>query len=79
MQTSAKAHNNKYMGKSRLFFVYLEGEPDQSQNLIGSQLDHEPSSEFFHEVLTSSRVRNPKFATYLKFATCENTKIYELW
>ena len=27
-----------------------------------------------------SRVRNLKFATYLKFATCENTnKINELW
>ena len=26
------------------------------------------------------RVRNLKFATYLKFTTCENTnKIYELW
>ena len=28
----------------------------------------------------TNRVRNLKFATYLKFATCENTnKIYELW
>ena len=28
----------------------------------------------------SYRVRNLKFATYLKFATCENTnKINELW
>ena len=28
----------------------------------------------------SSRVRNLKFTTYLKFATCENTnKINELW
>ena len=27
-----------------------------------------------------SRVRNLKFATYLKFATCDNTnKINELW
>ena len=30
--------------------------------------------------LSSGRVRNLKFATYLKFATCENTnKINELW
>ena len=30
--------------------------------------------------LIISRVRNLKFATYLKFATCENTnKINELW
>ena len=29
---------------------------------------------------SESRVRNLKFATYLKFATCENTnKINELW
>ena len=28
----------------------------------------------------TNRVRNLKFATYLKFATCKNTnKIYELW
>ena len=30
--------------------------------------------------LTEYRVRNLKFATYLKFATCENTnKINEFW
>ena len=30
--------------------------------------------------LLTCRVRNLKFATYLKFATCENTnKINELW
>ena len=32
------------------------------------------------EKKTPVRVRNLKFATYLKFATCENTnKINELW
>ena len=32
------------------------------------------------EIGTTIRVRNLKFATYLKFATCENTnKINELW
>ena len=32
------------------------------------------------KVLPIYRVRNLKFATYLKFATCENTnKINELW
>ena len=31
-------------------------------------------------ILLCCRVRNLKFATYLKFATCENTyKINELW
>ena len=38
---------------------------------------------FIKYMLKSSfthRVRNVKFATYLKFATCENTnKINELW
>ena len=30
--------------------------------------------------VNTTRVRNLKFATYLKFATCENTnKINELW
>ena len=32
------------------------------------------------EAVVKYRVRNLKFATYLKFATCENTnKINELW
>ena len=35
--------------------------------------------EHFYKVC-GYRVRNLKFATYLKFATCENTnKINELW
>ena len=33
-----------------------------------------------HSTNEKYRVRNLKFATYLKFATCENTnKINELW
>ena len=33
-----------------------------------------------HIISPRDRVRNLKFATYLKFATCENTnKINELW
>ena len=34
----------------------------------------------FYRIVREDRVRNLKFATYLKFATCENTnKINELW
>ena len=48
---------------------------------------HSESLGLFHfprfiisDHFTLNRVRNVKFATYLKFATCENTnKINELW
>ena len=37
-------------------------------------------SDAYPNFLEAVRVRNLKFATYLKFATCENTnKINELW
>ena len=46
LHTSAKACNNK---------LCPEGDPDQSQNLMGSKLNQDPSSHFFcHGVPSSS-------------------------
>ena len=36
------------------FFLYPYGDPDQPQNLIGSKLEQDTSSDFFHEVPSSS-------------------------
>ena len=46
---------------------------DHSQSLMGAKLNQDPSSDIFIKDLTRGRVRNLKFATYLKFATCGNT------
>ena len=45
-QTSAEAFNNQLMRKYEWFF-YSVVDPDQSQNLMGSKLDQDPSSDFF--------------------------------
>ena len=42
--TSAKACINKWMGKSRLYILYRDGDPNHSKNLTGSELD--TSSDF---------------------------------
>ena len=34
--------------------LYLDDDPDHTQNLIGSKLDQDQSSDFFHDVKTSS-------------------------
>ena len=49
MQTSAKGCNNKQMGKSRslIYILCPNGDPDQSQNLMGSKLQPDPFSLFF--------------------------------
>ena len=45
--TSAKAHNNKEMGKSGLYILYPDGDPDDFQNLMGSNLDQDPCFHFY--------------------------------
>ena len=50
--------------------------------LVASQNNHQSmqTSMLLQLNVKTIRVRNLKFATYLKFATCENTnKINELW
>ena len=43
------------MGKAGFFiFCYPDGDPGHPQNLMGSKLDQEPSSDFFHKVPISS-------------------------
>ena len=42
-----KECNNKQTGKSGLFFLSPDGDPDQSHNLIGSKMDQVPASLFF--------------------------------
>ena len=32
------------------FFWYLGGEPDRSQNLMGSKMDQDPSSDFYRKM-----------------------------
>ena len=49
--TSAKAHNNEQMGKSGLFLLYPNSDPDDSQHLMGSKLDQDPSSDNFFPVV----------------------------
>ena len=41
-------------GKIWIFFLDPDGDSDRSQNLMGSKLDQDPSSDFFHEDPTSS-------------------------
>ena len=50
-------------------------------NVISSnESDTQKTVSEFNGNQNYTRVRNLKFATYLKFATCENTnKIHELW
>ena len=45
VQTFSKADTNKQMGKSR--FIYPDGDPNHSQNLMGSKLDQDPSSDLY--------------------------------
>ena len=42
--TTAKASNNKYIGKYGFInFLYPDSDSDHSQNLMGSKLDQDPS------------------------------------
>ena len=52
MQTSAKACNNKKV-EIRIF-LYPDDNSDHSQNLMGSTLNPDPSSDFYFEIPTSS-------------------------
>ena len=35
-------------------FLYADGDPDQSQHLMGSKLDQDPIPSFLHKVPTGS-------------------------
>ena len=54
MQTSVKAHLIIIKWVNPDCFLYPDCDPYYSQNLMGSKLDQDPSSDFSHEVLTSS-------------------------
>ena len=62
--------------------LYLEDEdPVQAEAYINrASMLQADSKNAELQIYYKVRVRNLKFATYLKFATCENTnKINELW
>ena len=77
--------NSSLLEIIKIFFIFINniGEPFIFCLELSTQFCH--GFSFFSQILypqikMGDRVRNLKFATYLKFATCENTnKINELW
>ena len=47
------------MGKSGFFFWYPDGDPDHSQNLMGSKLDQDPSPVFLSQRSNEQFLHNP--------------------
>ena len=37
------------MGKYRCLILYLHGDPDHSQNIMGYKMDQDPSSDLVHD------------------------------